>query len=63
MVQLKKRLQAGDLVVGTMISEVRNPNVVYLLAKSGFDFVIVDNEHGTYSAADVANLVAAARGA
>ncbi len=63
MVPLKKRLEAGDLVVGAMLSEVRNPNVVYLLAKSGFDFVIVDNEHGTYSAADVSNLVAAARGA
>ncbi len=63
MVPLKKRLEAGDLVVGTMISEVRNPNVVNLLAKCGFDFVIVDNEHGTYSAADVSNLVAAARGA
>ncbi|MCH7751693.1 MAG: hypothetical protein IH898_06005 [Planctomycetes bacterium] len=63
MVPLKKRLKAGDLVVGTMLSEVRNPNIVYLLAKSGFDFVIVDNEHGTYSAADVSNLVAAARGA
>jgi 2-keto-3-deoxy-L-rhamnonate aldolase RhmA len=63
MVPLKKRLEAGDLVVGTMLSEVRNPNVVNLLAESGFDFVIVDNEHGTYSAADVSNLVAAARGA
>ena len=63
MKNLKDVLKNGGLAVGTMISEVRNPNIIYMLAQSGFDYVIVDNEHGTYSAEDIANLVAAARGA
>jgi 2-keto-3-deoxy-L-rhamnonate aldolase RhmA len=63
MTPLRHRLQCGELVVGTMISEVRNPNVAYLLAQSGFDFLIIDNEHGAYSDETVSDLVAAARGA
>ena len=63
MKNLKEQLNSGRLAVGTMISEVRNPNIVYLLAQSGFDYIIVDNEHGTYSTEDISNLVAAARGA
>jgi len=49
MSSLKKRLGKGDLVVGIMISELRNPNFVHLLAQSGYDFFIIDNEHGAYS--------------
>jgi 2-keto-3-deoxy-L-rhamnonate aldolase RhmA len=61
--QIKKRLQQGELVLGTMISEVRNPNVANILAQSGFDFFIIDNEHGTYSSETVSSIIAAARGA
>jgi 2-keto-3-deoxy-L-rhamnonate aldolase RhmA len=63
MYKIKKRLQNGELALGTMISEVRNPNVAYILAQSGFDFFIIDNEHGTYSSETVSNIIAAARGA
>ena len=60
---LKLRLKKGDLVVGTMISEIRNPNLAYMLARCGFDFFIIDNEHGSYSPETISNLIAAARGA
>jgi 2-keto-3-deoxy-L-rhamnonate aldolase RhmA len=60
---MKRRLKAGELLLGTMISEVRNPNVAHLLARAGFEFLIVDNEHGTYSSETVSAIVAAARGA
>ena len=63
MYALKKRLQDGELVLGTIVSEVRNPNVVHLLARSGFEFVIVDNEHGCYNSETVSDIIAAARGA
>lgn len=59
---LKKTLQAGKLTIGNMISEVRNPNVVHLLARCGYDFIIVDNEHGTYSVETLSNIIAAAHG-
>lgn len=63
MTSLKQRLENGELLVGIMISEVRNPNVAYMLAQAGFDFLIIDNEHGAYSAETVSDLIAAARGA
>lgn len=63
MYSIKKRLQNGELVLGTIISEVRNPNIAYMLAQCGFEFFIIDNEHGSYNPETIANMVAAARGA
>jgi 2-keto-3-deoxy-L-rhamnonate aldolase RhmA len=60
---LKLKLKKGGLAVGTMISEIRNPNLAYLLAQCGFDFFIIDNEHGSYSPETISNMIAAARGA
>jgi 2-keto-3-deoxy-L-rhamnonate aldolase RhmA len=60
---LKLKLKNGGLAVGTMISEIRNPNLAYLLARCGFDFFIIDNEHGSYSPETISNMIAAARGA
>jgi 2-dehydro-3-deoxyglucarate aldolase/4-hydroxy-2-oxoheptanedioate aldolase len=60
---LKLKLKNGDLAVGTMISEIRNPNLAYLLAQCGFDFFVIDNEHGSYSPETISNMIAAARGA
>jgi 2-keto-3-deoxy-L-rhamnonate aldolase RhmA len=61
--KLKERLRNGDLLIGTMVSELRNPNIVYMLAQSGYDFFIIDNEHGAYSPETVSDLISAARGA
>jgi len=63
MTNLKKTLKEGGLVIGTFISEVRNPNVAYMLAQCGYDYFIIDNEHGSYSPETVSNMIAAARGA
>lgn len=63
MTSMKDRLAHGDLVLGTMISEMRNPNVAHLLALAGFEFVIIDNEHGSYSDESVSDIIAGARGA
>lgn len=63
MYSIKKRLQDGELVLGTIISEVRNPNIAYMLMQSGFDFFILDNEHGSYNPETVSDIIAAARGA
>ncbi|MFB3903901.1 MAG: HpcH/HpaI aldolase/citrate lyase family protein [Acidobacteriota bacterium] len=62
MASIKERLKQGELVIGTFISEVRNPNVAYMLAQAGFDFFVLDNEHGSFSVETVSDMVAAARG-
>jgi 2-keto-3-deoxy-L-rhamnonate aldolase RhmA len=60
---MKRRLQNGERVLGTFVSEVRSPNVAHLLAQAGFDFFVLDNEHGSYSSESVSDMIAGARGA
>ena len=52
----KKALREGQSVVGTMVVEIRQPSVMQLLANAGFDFVIIDNEHGPFSIETLADL-------
>ncbi|MEW5912768.1 MAG: aldolase/citrate lyase family protein [Thermodesulfobacteriota bacterium] len=63
MSRLKQRLDNGEVAVGTFVSEVRNPNLGYMLAQSGFDFFILDNEHGAFSWEAMGAMIAGARGA
>jgi 2-keto-3-deoxy-L-rhamnonate aldolase RhmA len=63
MYEIKKKLKDGKLMIGTMVSELRNPNIVYMLGQCGFDFIIIDNEHGAYSPETVPDIIAASRGA
>jgi 2-keto-3-deoxy-L-rhamnonate aldolase RhmA len=63
MSDLKNKLKDGGLAVGTMISEIRNPNLAFMLAQCGYDFFIIDNEHGAYSPETISDMIAAARGA
>lgn len=63
MYQLRKRLLNGEPAIGTFVCESRNPAVAYILAQAGFDFFILDNEHGTYSPETMSDFLAVARGA
>ena len=60
---LKKSLKAGEVKVGIMLSELYVPNVTRILAKCGYDFILVDCEHGYFDMTQVANLISVARGA
>ena len=57
----KKALREGQSVIGTMVVEIRQPSVMQLLANAGFEFVIVDNEHGPFSIETLADLCREAR--
>ncbi len=59
---LKEKLQCGETVLGTMLSEVATPNVVRVLQAAGYDFVIIDCEHGYFDFSQVANLITAGNG-
>jgi len=54
--RVKQALRNGQAVIGTMIVEIRQPAVVQLLANAGFDFVIIDNEHGAFNLETIADL-------
>jgi len=56
----KKLLDEGHAIVGTFVVEFRQPAVMQLLANAGFDFVLIDNEHGPFSTESIADLSRAA---
>jgi 2-keto-3-deoxy-L-rhamnonate aldolase RhmA len=60
---LKDKIKGGKLVLGTIISEVRNPNIGNLLAQAGFEFFVLDMEHGAYNWETMSDIIAGARGA
>ena len=57
----KKALRDGQSVIGIMVVEIRQASIMQLLANAGFDFVIVDNEHGPFSIESIADLCRSAR--
>lgn len=59
--RVKQALRRGEPVFGTMMSEVRSPGFIWMLANAGFDFVFIDMEHGTYDLATVADMIKVAR--
>ena len=58
---VKQALKRGEPVVGTMMSEIRSPGFIWMLANAGFDFVFIDMEHGTYDLATVSDMIKVAR--
>ena len=59
----KRLLKEGKSVIGTMVSEIRSPNIAQMLATAGFDFFILDTEHGPFSMETVQDMALSARGA
>ena len=59
---LKQRLGRGEMALGIMLSEIYVPNITRLLAGCGYDFLLVDCEHGYFDMTQVANLIAVAEG-
>jgi 2-keto-3-deoxy-L-rhamnonate aldolase RhmA len=58
----KARLKSGETCIGTMIREIRSPQVVQLMSASGWDFIIVDTEHGFIGVETLADFASVARG-
>ena len=56
-----QKLQRKEPVYGSMIDEISNPLVIQLLSKAGFDFVVVDMEHGVFTVREIVNFTLAAK--
>ena len=63
MFQIKPKLSTGKTLMGTFVCDVANPNICHIFAMAGFDFIILDNEHGSFNPETVSAMAAAARGA
>ncbi len=59
--RLRQRLGTGKTIIGTMLVEIRQPAIMTMLANAGLDFVIIDNEHGSFNVETIADLSRAAR--
>ena len=53
---LKKRLQNGERLIGTMINRIDTLDIIPMLKACGMDYVIVDNEHGTWNPEKIADM-------
>jgi len=58
---LKKRLLSGETVIGTMVQELRTPAIAQILKQVGFDFFMIDMEHGAYSLETAADIIRVGR--
>ena len=59
--KLKRLLQAGGTAIGTMVCDTRNPAIARALHVAGFDYFILDTEHGSYSLETVSDMMQMAR--
>src|ERR1700761_6238361 len=59
---LRQRLNRGDLVLGQMVLELFTPGIGPMLAACGLDFVIFDMEHGRCDIQLLAEMIASCRG-
>lgn len=62
MKNLKNRITCGETVLGVMLSEITTPNIVRIMKISGFEFLIVDCEHGYFDYSQLANIIALGNG-
>jgi len=60
--QIKQKLQAGQPVYGAMV-QFPDPDLVELLGYAGFDWILIDAEHGSINENDCAHMVRACEAA
>jgi 2-keto-3-deoxy-L-rhamnonate aldolase RhmA len=60
--QVKRRLAAGEVVIGTMVWELMTPAVFPIAQSAGAEFVLLDQEHPAWSLERVRDVIAAGRG-
>lgn len=61
--KVKKALQKGKTVFGSMTVEFRSPSIAQIFATSGFDFMFIDTEHSPYGIETVADIIWASKAA
>lgn len=62
MLSLKERLKNGEQLLGTMVTTFASADISKILKRCGFDFFIIDCEHGSFTTREAADMIAVARG-
>lgn len=55
--QTRKRLAAGDIALGSSLSQLRSPEIPRMFAAAGFDWIFIDSEHGCFTIETIQDLV------
>lgn len=58
---VRERWARREVAVATTLRQLRGPDAAYLVAACGFDALVVDCEHATYSAAEASAICLTAR--
>jgi len=58
---VKQRLLSGATVIGTLLQETRTPAMAQILKQTGFEYFMLDMEHGGYNLESVADLIRVGR--
>ncbi|MCL2094203.1 MAG: aldolase/citrate lyase family protein [Treponema sp.] len=61
MARIKERLKNGETLVGTMVTLVEHPDIVKVIQVAGFDYLVMDNEHGSFDYSTLARICSVAR--
>lgn len=61
MADIKEKLKNGKKVMGTMVTVFQNPDIVKILKESGYDFFVLDCEHGCFEYGEAARIIGMAR--
>lgn len=62
MSDLKIKIKEKSVALGTMLSEVATPNIARIMKTAGFEFIIIDCEHGYFDFSQIACIVAVGNG-
>ncbi|MHA1683478.1 MAG: HpcH/HpaI aldolase family protein [Promethearchaeota archaeon] len=58
---LREKLEKGNEICGVMIQDFLNPIIIPILDECGYDFIVLDQEHGPSSYRDVQDMVLVAK--
>lgn len=58
---LRQKIKEGQPIVGVMVQDYTNTALIPVLAEAGYDFIVIDQEHGPSDHLDIQNLVMASK--
>lgn len=59
---MKEKIRQGSIVLGTMISEISCQNIPRMMKVAGYEFIIIDCEHGPFDFPQLSALIAVSAG-
>lgn len=58
---LKEKLKKGESIVGVMVALIDRPQIATIMKSAGYDFFIIDNEHGPFDYGKMAGILMVAK--